>query len=142
MFRTACISHNENMTGVNLNTVRVLIVDDQEPFLSAARMVVDLAEGFDVIGEATTGEEGIELAEQLRPDLILMDVNLPGIDGLEATRQILSRGDAVPAVVVLSTYGAGEYEPRALAAGAFAFISKSDFAPDRLERTWDSRPNA
>src|SRR5665811_2349446 len=109
MFRTACISHNENMTGVNLNTVRVLIVDDQEPFLSAARMVVDLAEGFDVIGEATTGEEGIELAEQLRPDLILMDVNLPGIDGLEATRQILSRGDAVPAVVVLSTYGAGEY---------------------------------
>lgn len=136
------MSHNEHMAEVSLNSIRVVIVDDQEPFLSAARMVVELAEGFDVVGEATTGEEGIELAARLRPDLILMDVNLPGIDGLEATRQILSGDDEVPAVVVLSTYEAGVYEPRALAAGAFAFISKSDFAPDRLEQAWNARPNS
>lgn len=142
MFRRARMSHNEHMAEVSLNSIRVVIVDDQEPFLSAARMVVELAEGFDVVGEATTGEEGIELAARLRPDLILMDVNLPGIDGLEATRQILSGDDEVPAVVVLSTYEAGVYEPRALAAGAFAFISKSDFAPDRLEQAWNARPNS
>lgn len=136
------MSDNKHMPEVSLNTVRVLIVDDQEPFLSAARMVVELAEGFDVVGEATTGEEGIELAKRLRPDLILMDVNLPGIDGLEATRQILSGHGEVPAVVVLSTYEAREYETRALAAGAFAFISKSDFAPDRLEQAWDYRKSS
>lgn len=136
------MGHNGHMAEVSLNTVRVVIVDDQEPFLMAARMVVELAEGFEVVGEAISGEEGVELAERLRPDLILMDVNLPGIDGLEATRQILSRDDGVPAVVVLSTYEAGVYEPRALAAGAFAFISKSEFEPDRLEQAWESRPGS
>lgn len=134
----AGMSHDENMPEVTLNTVRVLLVDDQEPFLSAARLVVELAEGFDVIGEATTGEEAVDLAATLSPDLILMDVNLPGIDGLEATRRILA-ADGRPVVIVLSTYEAGEYEPRALAAGATAFISKSEFAPDRLEEAWEQR---
>src|SRR5439155_1443080 len=68
---------------------RVLIVDDQEPFRLAARMVVEATEGFEVVGEAETGEEGVELARTLEPDLVLMDVNLPGINGLDATRQIL-----------------------------------------------------
>src|SRR4030095_8331689 len=71
-------------------TVRVLIVDDQEPFRLAGRLVVDAADGFDVVGEAETGEASVEMARELAPDLVLMDVNLPGINGLEDTRRILS----------------------------------------------------
>ena len=71
-------------------TVRVLIVDDQEPFRMAARMVVDATEGFDVVGEAESGEDSVAMAAELTPDLVLMDVNLPGINGLDATRQILA----------------------------------------------------
>src|SRR5438128_2279923 len=64
--------------------VRVLIVDDQEPFRLAARMVVEATDGFEVVGESETGEASIEAAQDLDPDLVLMDVNLPGINGLEA----------------------------------------------------------
>lgn len=129
------MGHDESMPEVTLDTVRVLIVDDQEPFLSAARLVVELANGFQIVGEAMTGEEAVSLASKLKPDLVLMDVNLPGIDGLEATKRILKERDD-GTVVVLSTYEASEYEPRALAAGAKAFISKSEFSPDRLEQEW------
>jgi hypothetical protein len=68
-------------------SVRVLIVDDQEPFRMAARMVVEAAEGFEVVGEADTGESSVEMARELDPDLVLMDVNLPGVNGLEARRR-------------------------------------------------------
>ena len=111
--------------------VRVLIVDDQEPFRSAARLVVELSEGYEVAGEAITGEESLDLVDQLRPDLVLMDINLPGIDGIEATRRIVANHPDV-IVLVLSTYEAAEYEPRALAAGAVAFIGKADLGPDIL----------
>ncbi|CAN5784269.1 MAG: response regulator transcription factor [Actinomycetota bacterium] len=117
-------------------TASVLIVDDQAPFRSAARMVVALSDGFEVVGEAETGESAVELAAQLTPDLVLMDVNLPGIDGLEATRQILAASAPAPVIVVLSTYEADEYGPRATGAGAAAFIPKSEFDPDSLEAAW------
>ncbi|MGD2060410.1 MAG: response regulator transcription factor [Acidimicrobiia bacterium] len=115
--------------------IQVLIVDDQEAFRSAARLVVDLADGFAVAGEAETGEEGVRMATELRPDLILMDMNLPGIDGLDATRQIMT---ALPEtrVIALCTYE--EFGERALAAGAIAFISKSDFEPALLAQTWNA----
>src|SRR3984893_10921866 len=69
--------------------VRVLLVDDQPPFRLAARAVVEATDGFEVVGEAENGEASVELARGLRPDLVLMDVNLPGIDRLAATRQLL-----------------------------------------------------
>jgi DNA-binding NarL/FixJ family response regulator len=117
-------------------SVRVLIVDDQEPFRMAARMVVEATDGFEVIGEAETGEDSVEMARALEPDLVLMDVNLPGINGLEATRQILGdRGDAV-VVLLLSTYEEDEYAPRAAECGAAAYIPKAAFGPDRLESAW------
>jgi DNA-binding NarL/FixJ family response regulator len=118
--------------------VRVLIVDDQEPFRMAARMVVDVTDGFELIGEAETGEQGVELAEALAPDLVLMDVNLPGIDGLEATKRILAHSSGTVVVLVLSTYEEEEYAPRATASGAAAYIPKSSFGPDRLAEAWAS----
>lgn len=113
--------------------ITVLIVDDQEAFRSAARLVVELAGGFAVAGEAETGEEGVRLANEVRPDLVLMDMNLPGIDGLEATRQITTALTDTR-VIALSTYD--EFRDRALAAGAMAFIPKSDFDPGLLASLW------
>jgi DNA-binding NarL/FixJ family response regulator len=120
--------------------VRVLIVDDQEPFRAVARTVVEMTDGFEVIGEAETGEDSVSRASELSPDLVLMDVNLPGINGLEATRQILAdHADGKPVVVlVLSTYEAAEYGPQAEEAGAAGFISKSEFSPERLEEAWSA----
>ncbi|MPZ74485.1 MAG: response regulator [Nitriliruptorales bacterium] len=118
------------------SAVTVMIVDDQAPFRMAARMVVQLTDGFDVVGEAETGEASIEMAAHLQPDLVLMDFNLPGIDGMEATRRIRESGRTSPVVVMLSTYEADEYGPRALQAGAAAFIPKSEFDPDRLADAW------
>jgi DNA-binding NarL/FixJ family response regulator len=116
-------------------SVRVLIVDDQEPFRLAARMVVEVTDGFDVVGEAETGEDSVAMAADLSPDLVLMDVNLPGIDGLEATRQILSV-DSPPVVFLVSTYEEEEYAPRAAECGAATYIPKAVFGPDRLEEAW------
>ena len=120
--------------------VRVLIVDDQEPFRAVARTVVELTDGFEVIGEAEDGEASVSTARELRPDLVLMDVNLPGINGLEATRQILADTDAKRPVVVLvlSTYEAAEYGPQAEEVGAACFIPKSEFSPERLAEAWDA----
>lgn len=121
----------------NTTVVDVLIVDDQESFRSAARMVVELTDGFELVGEAPTGEEGVHMAAELNPDLILMDINLPGIDGLEATRRIVRINPRIH-IIVLSTYEAGEYEARAIDAGADAFLSKTDFEPVALAETWSS----
>ena len=117
-------------------TVRVLIVDDQAPFRMAARMVVDATDGFEVAGEAETGEDSVTMAAELRPDLVLMDVNLPGINGLDATRQILAEGAGAVVVLLLSTYEEDEYAPRAAECGAAAYIPKAVFGPDRLEDAW------
>ncbi len=116
--------------------VRVLIVDDQEPFRMAARMVVEATEGFEVVGESETGEDSVEMASELSPDLVLMDVNLPGINGPEATRQILSNSAEAVVVLLLSTYEEEEYAPRAAECGAAAYIPKAVFGPDRLETAW------
>ena len=116
-------------------TVRVLIVDDQEPFREAARMVVEVSDGFEVVGEAESGEEGVERARELHPDLVLMDVNLGGIDGTEATRRILSEGTA-SVVFLVSTYEPAEYAPKAAECGAAAYIPKSTFGPTELEDAW------
>ncbi len=113
--------------------IQVLIVDDQEAFRSAARLVVELADGFDVAGEVGTGEDAIRVAAEIRPNLVLMDIHLPGIDGLEATRQILESNPEIR-IIALSTYD--EFEERAVAAGAVAFVSKSDFDPSVLSRAW------
>lgn len=116
-------------------SVRVLIVDDQEPFRVVAREVVEAAGDFEVVGEAATGEESIDLAQQMHPDLVLMDVNLPGMDGTEATQRILAV-DPSTRVLLLSTYEEDEYAERARDCGAFAYVPKSALDPDRLAAEW------
>ena len=116
-------------------TVRVLIVDDQEPFRAVAREVVEAAGDFEVVGEASSGEESVDQARSLQPDLVLMDVNLPGIDGPEATKRILAAA-AGTKVLLLSTYEEDELSDRAKECGASGYVPKSAFDPDRLVEEW------
>ena len=123
-------------------TVRVIIVDDQAPFRMAARLVVESTEGFDVVGEAESGEASIELAKEVDPDLVLMDVNLPGINGLEATRSILGEADHRVVILLLSTYEESEFGSQIAESGAAGFISKSAFEPDGLREAWERATSA
>ena len=120
---------------------RVLIVDDQAPFREAARMVVEATEGFEVVAEVETGEDAVQKAVELEPDLVLMDLNLPGIDGLEATSMIRDNSQQV-VVLMVSTYEAGEYAVKAGEAGASAYIPKSEFSPERLAVAWRAATHA
>src|SRR5262245_59826551 len=111
--------------------VRVLIVDDLDSFRSAARAVVQSTPGFEVAGEVASGEESVDRARTLRPELVLMDVSLPGIDGTEATRQI--RADVPNAVVLLlSARDVGDVGSLVADCGGAAYISKSRFSSESL----------
>ena len=116
--------------------VGVLVVDDQDPFRRAMSAVVDETEGFALVGVVATGEESVVAAAELVPDLVLMDVNLPGIDGIEAARQISSLTEA-PVVVLLSTYDEDAFDLSGC--GASAYISKSALSPARLLQVWSDR---
>lgn len=118
-----------------MSEVRVLIVDDQLPFREASRMVVEMTDGFEVAGEAENGEEAVEFVARLQPDLVLMDVQMPGIDGIEATRRIAGLDDP-PHVFVMSTHESGDYEALARAAGAVGFVPKSQFGMEALDEIW------
>lgn len=120
-----------------MEDVKVLIVDDQRPFREASRMVVELTDGFELVGVAENGEAAVEMVTSLKPDLVLMDVQMPGIDGLEATRRIM-RLDDPPHVLVMSTHESGNYDGPAQAAGAIGFIPKSTFSMDVLEEVWSN----
>jgi len=118
--------------------VPVLIVDDQIPFRRAAKMVMAATPGFEVVGEAVTGEEAVEQFEALDPGLVLMDINLPGISGIEATRRITSsHPDAV--VLLLSTYRADDLPADAGSCGAAGYVNKEQFEPAVVLDLWARR---
>jgi DNA-binding NarL/FixJ family response regulator len=119
--------------------VGVLVVDDQHPFRRAMAAVVEETDGFVVVGAAASGEESVAATAELSPDLVLMDVNLPGIDGIEAARQITAR-ESPPVVVLLSTYDEDDFDRSGC--GASAYISKATFSPDRLQQLWSSATTA
>jgi two-component system, NarL family, invasion response regulator UvrY len=114
-----------------LDTVDVLIVDDQAPFRSAARTLVRILPGWQVVGEAVTGEEAVLLAAESDPAVVLMDIKLPGIDGFEATRRIL-RDRPGTAVVLLSTYAAADLPETPESCGAVGYLRKDDLTPAAL----------
>jgi CheY-like chemotaxis protein len=115
--------------------IRVLVVDDQEPFRRAMATVVEETDGFVVVGAVASGEESLDAVAALRPQLVLMDVHLTGIDGIEASRRLTAAPDA-PVVVLLSTYDEEQFD--LAGSGAAAYVTKAAFGPDRLVEAWSS----
>jgi two-component system invasion response regulator UvrY len=117
--------------------VRVMIVDDQAPFRAAARAVITRVEGFDLVAEATSGEQAVELARRIRPHLVLMDIKMGAMDGIEATRLIT---DELPdtMVVLVSTYEIDDMPPSARHCGAAAYLNKDELSPRTVKSLWES----
>jgi DNA-binding NarL/FixJ family response regulator len=109
----------------------VLIVDDQALVRAGFRMILEAEEDIEVVGEAANGREAIAEAQRARPDVILMDVRMPEIDGIEATRRLLDSDASVAKVVMLTTFDMDEYVYDALLAGASGFLLK-DTPPEQL----------
>src|SRR5262245_36288452 len=128
--------HTPDRDHGGVTDVRVLVVDDQDAYRRAMGAVVAETPGFVVVGSVATGEESLVAAAELEPDLVLMDVNLPGIDGVEAAAR-LSQG---PVVVLLSTYDEDEFE--STGCGAAAYVSKAAFSPERLQQVWQDATSA
>lgn len=111
--------------------IRVLLVDDQELVRSGLRVILSSQPGLEVVGEAGDGEEGIRLARELTPDVVCMDVQMPRLDGLEATRRLVADASVGAAVLVLTTFDDDDSLFRALEAGASGFLLKTA-SPEQL----------
>ena len=112
-------------------SVKVLIVDDQSLVRAGFRMILDAEPDIEVVGEAADGLEAVLAARQTEPDVILMDVRMPNVDGLEATRRLLDGRDEGPRILILTTFDLDEYVYEALRAGASGFLLK-DTPPEQL----------
>jgi two-component system invasion response regulator UvrY len=118
--------------------VGVVVVDDQAPFRRTAKAVLGATPGFELLAEAISGEEAVALAQALEPDVVLMDIKMPGIGGIEAARRITaSRGRTL--VVLVSTYPERDLPADARACGAVAYIPKERFGTRVLEEVWSLR---
>ncbi len=124
-------------TGANTTVVQVLVVDDQAPFRDAARAVIARVPGFELAAEATSGEEAVELVEQLRPAVVLMDINMGVMNGLEATR-IITNYLPETFVILVSTYPEADLPPAARTCGAAAYVNKDELSPRVVRRLWEA----
>ncbi|MCX4721732.1 response regulator transcription factor [Streptomyces virginiae] len=118
------------MTGTAPPAPRVVIVDDQALVRTGFRMILT-ADGIDVVADAADGEQAVAAVRRTRPDVVLMDIRMPGTDGLEATRRILAHEATPPRIVILTTYDLDRYVYAALSAGASGFLLK-DVTPEHL----------
>ena len=119
-------------------SLSVVIVDDQAPFRMAARAVLRRTEGFELVGEAANGLEAITVVSEKHPDLVLMDINMPDMGGIEATRRIMAeRPETV--VILCSTYDVSDLPPDASTSGARAYVHKEQLGAKVLRRLWDER---
>lgn len=117
--------------------VNVMVVDDQAPFRAAERAVLSRLPGFALVAEAASGEEAVELAEALAPDLVLMDINMGEVDGIEATRRIVA-GRPATKVILVSTYGLDELPSSARSSGAVGYVNKDELSPRAIRRIWEA----
>jgi DNA-binding NarL/FixJ family response regulator len=112
--------------------IRVLIADDQALVRAGFKMILDAEEDLDILGEAVDGLDAVEQARRLKPDVVLMDIRMPELDGIEATRRVIADGgEAPPRVLMLTTFDLNEYVYEALRAGASGFLLK-DVPPEEL----------
>jgi len=112
-------------------TTRVLIVDDQSLVRAGFRMILEAEEDIEIVGEAADGLTAVLAARETEPDVILMDVRMPNVDGLEATRRLLEGKESGPRILILTTFDLDEYVYEALSAGASGFVLKDD-SPEQL----------
>ena len=117
--------------------VSVMIVDDQSPFRDAARAVVSRVDGFELVAEVESGEDAVATSDQLHPDLVLMDINMGALNGIDATRLIV---DAHPEtkVILVSTYDLDDLPPGARTSGAMAYVNKDELSPRVVRRLWEA----
>src|SRR4051812_3179099 len=115
--------------------VAVVTVDDQPVFLKAARDVISAAPGFASVGEACSGEEALAVVDEQRPELVLVDVRMPGMDGIEVVRLIKEAHPEIVAVLI-SLEEPANVSAAAASSGAAALVCKHDFGPQRLRRLW------
>jgi len=108
----------------------LMIVDDHQSFRDAARRVLESA-GFDVVGEAVDGETALEVVRELRPDVVLLDIQMPGIDGFEVAARLTANGDA-PAIVLTSSRDRDDFGPKIEASGARGFVHKADLSASAI----------
>ena len=111
--------------------IRIVLVDDQALVRAGFRMVLEAEDDIAVVGEAANGEQAVHGAQRLAPDVVLMDIRMPELDGIAATRQIADGGDGAPRVLILTTFDLDEYVYDALGAGASGFLLK-DSPPEQL----------
>jgi DNA-binding NarL/FixJ family response regulator len=111
--------------------IRILIADDHELMRSGLRSMLDAQEDMEVVGEAEDGAQAVDEAIRLHPDVAIMDIRMPRLDGIEATRRLMAQGDSAPRVLVLTTFDLDEYVYEALRAGAGGFMLK-DAPPGQL----------
>jgi two-component system invasion response regulator UvrY len=116
----------------------VVVVDDQAPFRLAAKAVLRRLACFELAGEASSGSEAIGLVDRLHPALVLMDINMPEMNGIEATRRIVSAHPDI-FVILCSTYDVEDLPPDALESGARAYVNKERLGTDTLRRLWETR---
>ncbi|MET4052094.1 DNA-binding NarL/FixJ family response regulator [Frigoribacterium sp. PvP054] len=117
-----------------IDPIDVLLVDDQDLVRTGFRIILDTAPDLRVVGEARDGLEAVDLTRRLRPDVVVMDIEMPVLDGLEATRRILEQSATDgPAVLVLTTFGRDDYVFRALRAGASGFLLKTATPEELIE---------
>jgi DNA-binding NarL/FixJ family response regulator len=117
--------------------VQVLVVDDQAPFRDAARAVIARVPGFELVAEATSGEEAVDLVDKVRPGVVLMDINMGVMDGLEATR-LITTAHPETMVILVSTYTEDDMPPTARRCGAAAYVNKDELSPRVIRRIWEA----